>query len=133
MPSFIRFEKITADLGAPLVDGDGARDQYRDGYYLCANEAATSLRLRNGDNRSAMPILFLYRHYLEVALKDALDCSKVFDLSQSEKKCGHGLLVLWAEAKRVLGVFVTDEWLAPIEEAVVLFNAVDRRAAVQSN
>lgn len=88
MATFIRFEQVTADLGAPLVDGEGARAQYREGYFICAKEAATALRLRKGDNRSAMPVLFLYRHYLEIALRDVLDRSKVFDLEQSEEKFG---------------------------------------------
>lgn len=126
--SFVRFEQVSADLGAPLTDGDGARVQYREGYYLCAKEAANALRQRRGDNRSAMPILFLYRHYLEIALKDALAQSKVFDLSQSEEKFGHDLSKLWAEAERVLKSFVDAEWLKPIQEAVDIFSAVDRRA-----
>jgi hypothetical protein len=128
MSAFIRFEQVTADLGAPLVDGAGARREYREGYFLCAKEAATSLRLRKGDNRSAMPILFLYRQYLEMALKDVLERSMVFDLSQSEEKFGHDLKALWAETEPVLKVFITEEWLVPINEAVDLFDAVDRRA-----
>jgi hypothetical protein len=61
-----------------------------------------------------MPILFLYRHYLEIALKDALDRSKVFDLSQSEEKFGHDLIKLWRQAEPVLKCFVSPEWLEPI-------------------
>lgn len=113
MPSW-RLEPWTADLGAPLVDSEGARTQYREGYFICAKEAATALRLRKGNNRSAMPVLFLYRHYLEIALKDALDRSRVLDLSQSDEKFGHDLVALWVEAKSVLKVFVSDDWLAPI-------------------
>jgi hypothetical protein len=128
MAGFIQFGELSADLGAPLVDGEGARAQYREGYFICAKEAATALRLRKGDNRSAMPILFLYRHYLEIALKDVLDKSKVFDLSQSDKKFGHDLKSLWAETEPVLKVFIGDEWLAPITQAVDLFSAVDKRA-----
>jgi hypothetical protein len=119
MTGFIQFGELTDDLGAPLVDGEGARAQYREGYFICAKEAATSLRLRKGDNRSAMPVLFLYRHYLEIALKDVLDRSKVFDLSQSDRKFGHDLKLLWAETEPVwpapgsedteLGVFMGPE------------------------
>ena len=95
---------------------------------MCAKEAATALRLRKGNNRSAMPILFLYRHYLEIALKDALDRLKVFDLSQSEEKFGHNLAKLWGEAEGVLRQFVCADWLVPVESAVEAFNAIDRRA-----
>ncbi len=91
---------------------------------MCAKEAATALRLRKGNNRSAMPILFLYRHYLEIALKDALDRSKVFDLSQSEEKFGHNLAKLWGEAEGVLRQFVCADWLVPVESAVEAFNVI---------
>jgi len=128
MTSFLRFEEVTADLGAPLIDGAGARDQYREGYFLCAKEAATALRLRKGKNRSAMPVLFLYRHYLEIALKDALEKSKVFDLSQSDKKFAHDLVALWAETKKALEVFVSPDFLAPIGSAVETFSTIDQRA-----
>jgi hypothetical protein len=126
--AFIRFEEVTADLGAPLVDGEGARAQYREGYFICAKESATALRLRQGDNRSAMPILFLYRHYVEIALKDVLHRSKVFDLSQSEEKVGHNLEALWAGTESALKAFIGGEWLGSIAEAVKLFSAVDKRA-----
>src|SRR5262245_42759385 len=106
MPAFVRFEEVTADLGAPLVDGPGARKDYREGYFVCAKEAATALRLRRGNNRSAMPVLFLYRHYLEIALKDVLDRSKVFDLGQSEERFRHNLVKLWEVTKPVLAKFV---------------------------
>ena len=128
MAAFIRFEKVTADLGAPLVDGGGARAQYREGYFICAKESANALRLRQGDNRSAMPILFLYRHYLEIALKDILDRSKVFDLSQSEEKFRHDLKALWGATEPVMKAFIGEEWLGPIAQAVELFSAVDKRA-----
>jgi hypothetical protein len=128
MTGFIQFGEVTADLGAPLVDGEGARAQYREGYFICAKEAATALQLRKGDNRSAMPILFLYRHYLEIALKDVLDRSNVFDLSQSDEKFGHDLKSLWAETETTLRVFIGDEWLGSIAKVVDLFSAVDKRA-----
>jgi hypothetical protein len=128
MAAFIQFNEVTADLGAPLVDGEGARPQYREGYFICAKEAATALRLRKGDNQSAMPILFLYRHYLEIALKDVLDRSKVFDLSQSEERFGHDLNLLWVETEPLLKALVDEKWLRSIAQAVNLFGVVDKRA-----
>jgi hypothetical protein len=128
MPSIVRFEEVTADLGAPLVDGPGARDQYRLGYYLCAKEAATALRLRKGDNRSAMPILFLYRQYLELAFKDALERSKAFDLAQSEERFKHDLEKLWTEVQRVFSGTLWVEWTKLVSSVVAEFHAIDRRA-----
>lgn len=128
MSSFVRFEEVTADLGAPLVDGPGARDQYRRGYYLCAKEAATALRLRSGENRSAIPIMFMYRQYLELALKDALEKSKAFDLAQSEEKFGHDVEKLWNETKRVLTAFVCKDLLESINSTLETIHAIDKRA-----
>jgi hypothetical protein len=102
--------------------------EYCEGYFLYAREAAIALRLQKGANRSAMPILFLYRHYLEIALKYALHRSRAFDLSQSEEKFRHDLAALWAETKRVLSAFKPEEWLTPIGQAIDVFNAVDLRA-----
>lgn len=128
MPSFVRFEEVTADLGAPLVDGPGQRDQYRRAYYSCAKEAATALRLRKGENRSAMPIMFMYRQYLELALKDALEKSKAFDLVQSEDKFGHDVENLWNEAQRVLTTFVPKDLLDSINPTLEIIHAIDKRA-----
>jgi hypothetical protein len=128
LPRFITHEQVTADLGAPLIDGDGARDYYRTGYFNCARESAEALRLRRGSNRSAMPVLFLCRHYLEIALKDALHLSNAFDLNQSEERFGHNLERLWSETKRVLLNFVDTERLSEIDEAVSEFAEVDSRA-----
>jgi hypothetical protein len=126
--SIVKFEEVTADLGAPLVDGAGARDQYREGYYLCAKEAAIALRLRKGENRSAMPVLFLYRQYLELAFKDALERSKAFDLAQSEEKFGHDLEKLWVEVRRVLSEYLYIELIELISSVVAEFHAIDRHA-----
>ncbi len=128
MAPIVEFEEVTADLGAPLVDGPGARDQYREGYFLCAKEAAIALRLRQGENRSAMPVLFLYRQYLELAFKDALERSKVFDLAQSEEKFGHDLEKLWSEVRRVLCNYLYGELIEMISSVSTEFHAIDRRA-----
>ena len=128
MSKFIVFEDVSADLGAPIIDGDGARDYYRLGYFRCAKEAAVALQGLKGNNRSAMPILFLYRQYIESALKDALHLSNAFDLQQSDKKFGHDLAGLWTEAKRVLSRFVAVETLETIDESIAEYDTIDRRA-----
>jgi hypothetical protein len=128
MSKFIVFEDVGADLGAPIIDGDGARDYYRLGYYRCAREAAVALQKLQGDNRSAMPVLFLYRQYIESALKDALHLSNAFDLEQSDQKFGHDLEALWTEAKRVLTRFVAIDTLNSIDESISEYHTIDSRA-----
>lgn len=126
--TFIRYEDTSADLGAPLVDGNQARKAYREGYFICAKEAAEALKNRKGDNRSAMPVLFLYRQYLELAIKDALHFSKAFDLNQSEEKFRHNLPKLWEEGKKVLTTFVGADLLSSIDGIVKEFDAIDKGA-----
>jgi len=128
MAKFIQQEEVTADLGMPLIDGNAERSQYRRGYFACAKDAAFALRLLKGSNKSPMPVLFLYRHYLEIALKDALEISKAFDLQQADKKFGHDLVKLWAETKPILGNFVLPHLMDVIDVAVEDFNKFDRRA-----
>jgi hypothetical protein len=98
----VDFDRIPfgADKGiAPLIDGEGARGYYRAGYFACARAAAQSLFNSRGDNASAMPVLFLYRHYLELALKDILDAAGAFAIELSDKKFGHDIAALWAEVR----------------------------------
>jgi hypothetical protein len=75
-----------------------------------------------------MPVLFLYRQYIESALKDALHISNAFDLQQSDKKFGHNLAGLWVEAKRVLSRFVAIEALETLDETIAEYDTIDRRA-----
>jgi hypothetical protein len=128
LAKFISFEDVSADLGAPLIDGDGARDYYRLGYFRCAKESTISLQRLRGQNRSAMPILFLYRQYIESALKDALHFSNAFNLEQSDQKFGHDLAALWSEAKRILVNFSDEQTLNSLDETIAEFNTADKRA-----
>ncbi|WP_342709816.1 hypothetical protein AAFG13_36160 [Bradyrhizobium sp. B124] len=87
-----------------------------------------ALKSRKGDNRSAMPVLFLYRQYLELAIKDALHFSKAFDLNQSEEKFRHDLPKLRSEGKKVLTTFVGADLLSSIDGIVKEFDAIDKGA-----
>lgn len=113
---------------APLISGDGARAYYRVGYLDCARNAAADLRNQNGSNASAMPVLFLFRHYVELALKDVLAAGGAFAIDLVDKKFGHNLAALWEEAAKVFknfGFEPTAEQKGLIDELVELDARVD--------
>lgn len=89
----------------PLISGEGARGYYRVGYLDAARDAARNLLERAGDNRSAMPVLFLLRHYVELALKDLVAAAGAFAIELADKRFGHDLAALWVEAGKVLDNF----------------------------
>ena len=111
---------------APLISGDGARAYYRLGFLYAAQDAATLLVERRGENASAMPILFLYRHYIELALKDVVAAAGAFAIELSDEKFGHQLRPLWAEASRVFDNYRREK--SEVDEAVAELVELDQRA-----
>ena len=73
MPKIVDFDRSPFGRDprlAPLISGQGARSYYRLGYLDTARGTASALRKRAGAKTSAMPVLYLFRHYIELALKD---------------------------------------------------------------
>jgi hypothetical protein len=73
-----------------------------------------------------MPALFLYRHYIELALKDLLAAAGAFAIDLADRKFGHDLKSLWEEASKVLDNFGCDK--SRLEEAVIELVELDQRA-----
>ena len=69
----------------PLVSGDGARPYYRHGYYHAAMDIIAGLLSGHGTLESAMPALFLGRHYIELAMKDMLSKKMTLLVTYKEK------------------------------------------------
>lgn len=90
---------------APLISGRGARSYYRVGYLDTARDTASALRKREGTNASAMPVLYLFRPYVELALKDILAAGGAFAIDLADRKFGHDLAALWGEVGKVLDNF----------------------------
>ncbi|MBN8807016.1 MAG: hypothetical protein J0I47_02075 [Sphingomonas sp.] len=112
----------------PLISGDGARAYYRVGYLACAQDTAADLRGRRGANASAMPVLFLFRHYVELALKDILAAAGAFAIELVDRKFGHDLDALWQEAGKVFDNFgcqPTEEHCSLITELIELDGRAD--------
>jgi hypothetical protein len=45
-----------------------------------------------------LPILFLFRHYLEIRFKDIIVCGQALSGQQAQWQVGHDLRTLWAQA-----------------------------------
>lgn len=108
MPKIVDFDRLPfghATRFAPLISGQGARSYYRVGYLDTARDTASALRKRNSTNESAMPVLYLFRHYVELALKDILAAGGAFAIDFADKKFGHDLAALWGEVDKVLENF----------------------------
>jgi len=112
---------------APLISGEGARAYYRMGFLYCAQDALNALLNRTGSNTSAMPVLFLCRHYVELALKDVLTAAGAFAIELSDRTFGHELNDLWTEVSKVLESFGRRD-VSVIETAVAELVELDRRA-----
>lgn len=130
MPKIVDFEKSPFNRDpriAPLISGHGARSYYRVGYLDTARDTASALRKRAGNNASAMPVLFLFRHYVELALKDILAAAGAFAIDLADKKFGHNLAALWDEAGKVFTNF-SVEATADQRSAIAELVELDARA-----
>ena len=78
----------------PVISGEGARAYYRLGYCHAALDLARQLAQGKGQLLSAMPVLFLFRHYLELAMKDIFEAAGAFNIQQSDGLFGHDLEML---------------------------------------
>ena len=75
------------------------------------------------------PILFLYRHYLELMIKEILtDCAKILDEKITFKH--HNLSAYWEEAKdkcfKALEEKIPEDMIVPIENMVRQLVEVDK-------
>lgn len=50
-----------------------------------------------------LPILFLFRHYLEIRFKDIIVCGQALSGQQAQWQIGHDLRTLWAQARAFCG------------------------------
>jgi hypothetical protein len=116
-------------LGSAYVAAEGW-----DYYALCFREAADELvqsvreGRRVGPERDflAIPVIFLYRQYLEVRLKElGLAASRHLELDKPGVPMTHDLMVLWRWVRPLLERVGTIEYAADIEQRIKEFCAVD--------
>ena len=104
---------------------------YAEAYYHAARTLTRSLRRTRwgGLRRDAgiIPILFLWRHHLEISLKGIIAAASDYrDEECPSIESTHNLVHLWSLAKKGLAEFVLDDpELRNVERAVESFATVD--------
>ena len=77
------------------------------------------------------PIMFLYRHYLELELKGILFILHGWDVGDIRIPHDHGLTPLWGKVRQLLEKF--DNWVVGycddnrLEEGAEIYNAIEQR------
>ncbi len=78
-------------------------DKYMDGYYWAAHQCVETIGSEFTEEYKAYPILFLYRHYLELMLKSLLmTACNAFKCDIPPDASDHNLLKLWAMLETVV-------------------------------
>lgn len=110
---------------------------YAKGYHLAANQLSTNFISKNGyGDYEGYPIVFLYRHSLELYLKNIIQWSKrlhslrEIENSVNDYKTNHNLVYLNSEAeKALLSLFPQDEqlgiYLVKLKQVIIDFNEID--------
>lgn len=115
----------------PLISGEGASDYYRLGYYHAALDLASQLAEGKGHLMSAMPALFVFRQYLELAAKNVLNAASAFNIEQSHRDFWHKLDALVEELNSVLRDYdkmASDYFLKRIAPTMLEIHTADRKA-----
>ncbi|BET65454.1 hypothetical protein ASA1KI_03720 [Opitutales bacterium ASA1] len=74
------------------------------------------------------PVLFLYRHHLELRLKEILGLLHDLGVRSSEAPIGHSLAKLWSEARaplRKLGGKGDAKWFSAVDRCIKQIDEID--------
>lgn len=108
---------------------EGKWDLYADGYKAAADMLVDQLQGVPPEDRLICPLVFIYRHFVELRLK-----SLVIGLSRLKNKPlevfhTHNILVLWRTVKGLLGVLASDNFkndiINSLESLISELNALD--------
>jgi hypothetical protein len=112
---------------------------YRDGYRKAAEALVLKLLDSDGDKNGdwymrfcmVYPIMFLYRHYIEIEFKDLIALAGMTTLVDMKKMSGHGLKKLWSKVlecvEAVQGKDTRQEFEDACEKVIEYFEQVDPR------
>ena len=119
--------------------GELSRSAYRDGYRKAADALVLKLLDSHGDYIADLhmrfgmiyPIMFLYRHYIEIEFKDLIALAGMTSLVDIKKMSGHGLKKLWSKVlecvEAVQGKDTRQEFEEAFEKVIEYFEQVDPR------
>lgn len=106
---------------------------YVEGYRIAAEKLIeTVLNTQTERDTLIYPIVFLYRHYIEIQLKEIIETgSKYLDKKRKQVK-GHVLFPLWLEAKEIINeIWKADrdnENIKQSEEIIKAICAIDTKS-----
>lgn len=117
----LRFARLTADDGVLATGFKNSGDLVVRGV----------VEHRLSTERMFYPVAYLYRHYVELALKDLIRMALLLELTDGAKKAlsGHDLERLWRKARSALEAFFDGDDRTSLEaaESIVLqFHALDK-------
>ena len=105
------------EIGAYVLHSESA---YARGYRIAADRLVRSVGRKEDDERSLeYPIMFLYRHYIEIQLKQIINLAKHVERDPSKAPFSHNLTELWNGARAKLDTY----W--PTEDVVHLNRAAE--------
>jgi hypothetical protein len=117
--------------------GELSRSAYRAGYKKAADVLVLKLLSSDTDYIADLhmrfgmiyPIMFLYRHYVEIEFKDLIILAGMTSVVEANKICGHDLHALWSKvlvcAEEVQGEDMRQELEGTFGEAIEFFQRVD--------
>lgn len=113
----------TAQYGWQQFFGDS---MFTFGYINSYKEAADTLVEELTPDLYLFPIMFTYRHYLELALKNI--CEKNMTEEKYKDfifKASHNLGKIWCTSKEILELQLNNDEINFIEQIVIFFDALD--------
>ena len=108
-------------------------DGYAMAYKTAGDRLVDSLQRRAiSELYQVFPIMFLYRHYLELKLKEILLILRKWEGREDTQTLpDHGLTQSWKEVRQLLEKF--DDWItghcddAHLEEGAAMYNSIEQR------
>jgi hypothetical protein len=101
---------------------------YADGFLRAAEILVENIRTTYELNTVVFPVLFLYRQYIELSLKEAIAYGRYLNESQQGTPKTHDLKSLWYEAKGCISKHITDVdkgKLQEVEKVVLELHQLD--------
>jgi hypothetical protein len=101
---------------------------YADGFLRAAEILVKSIRTTYELNTIVFPVMFLYRQYIELSLKEAIAYGRYLNESQQGTPKTHDLKSLWYEAKACVNKHITDvdkSKLQEVEQVILELHQLD--------
>ena len=112
---------------ARIIKGDYRSEFYIRGYKKAADILVDHVLLTDSDlDTLVYPIVFLYRHYLELLVKNIIENGAKYLGIEEKPKTNHHLDTLWSKAKEIINkykAYPLDEYYLLIEDAITRYKA----------